>query len=208
MMTKERKSNRSSCSMERKVNLCVNECVAQVAKLIIGCRTSEDVVRILKTQLSGARCCVTSVNVAQYDPKNDRLCCGMRSKKFQVNANTLYTLKDAALKCVNSQHEFDCLLVSAMWTNGAGESRIYYCDRDRKSYIYQSYQLKGWSGHPAVIRFKFKNDEYYWIEINCPDNMLTAYSSGSVSFSERPVERELSWTCEIQSTDREYELSL
>lgn len=208
-MAKGRRQNKiSSMGAKRQADLCINESVAQAARRLIGCSTPRNVVETLWAQIRMGKSYVDNVNVLQYDVNNNRLCCGTRCTKYSVDATTLHDLKLAAADVVDCDHKFDCLLVSAMWTKGTAEPQIYECELDHTVYLYQTYNVKGWFGSSAVIRYSYLGNKYYWIDINCPTNMLTAVSSGSVSLSEGPVERELSWSCEMRSTDYELELSL
>lgn len=203
------KKTKSLRPMDEKVNLCVNKTIHEIAKLTLGIRTPEDLVKRLQAQLFGGECRISNVRVAEYDSDHSRLICGRKSSKIPVRANAYRRLKDTAEIYVRGDHKFDCLLVSAMWAKGTEGWRTYRCDRDDKVYIYQSFLLKAYLGQPVVINFDFFGiSETYWIEINCPDNLLSAYSSGSVSFKGGTVERELPWVCEMQPTGHDFDFSL
>lgn len=207
-MTSSKKTQSKRLNKETK-SLYLNKDIYQLSKFVLGIRSPEDLIQRLNAQLFGGVCRISDVRVVKLNPARGRLMCERTSTKVEVLATSLTRLKDLADNLVKGNDKFDCLLVSAMWTNGAGEWRTYHCAEDNTTYVYFPITLRGYSGQPVVINFNFFGiKERYWIEINCPDNLLSAYSSGRISFKGGTVERELPWVCEKQPTGPDFELTM
>lgn len=206
-MSSDSKSN-SKAKRSEHPPLCVNQYVASFARVLVGAKSTDDFVRIIRSRLQCGACRVKVLNVREFDSVNRKLClCDAKSKKYTIQTELLKSLKTRARMIVDSEYLFDPLIVEAMWTRKSAKVEQYRCSSDNKIYYYKSRSYDSWQDNPAVLLFQYRGTNR-WIDINCPENMLAAYSSGSVLFSEKPKEREVPWSGETPSTDYEYELSL